>query len=92
MKAKTSKLLSKEDAAKQVRNLLNAVAEINGIKCPLSTKQIMMIIDGIDKYQKIYISKFWGKVTFNNEDESDEYITIRISRWFEEDKFIIDLN
>ena len=86
-----AKLLSAEDAAKQVKNLLNAVAKINGIKCPLSVKQIKMIIEGTDKSTKLYVSKFWGKVTFNPTNESDEYIGIRISRWFDEDKFIIGI-
>ena len=91
MSTRASKLLSVDDAAKQVRNLLNAVAKINGIECPLSVKQIKMIIDGTKESTKLYVSEIWGKVTFKPTNEDDLYIGIRISRWFDEDKFIIGL-
>ena len=91
MKTKTSKLQSAENAAKQVRNLMNAVAQINGIKCPLTTKQIEKIINGIGDYQKIYVSKVWGTISFEEPTEENPSICIRISRWCDEDRFIVGL-
>lgn len=91
MKAKTRELQSLDGAAKQVKNLINAVAQINAIKCPLSINQIKMLIFGTETYIDFYINKFWGRVILSEPINEDEYIKVRVSRWFEEEKYVVDI-
>lgn len=87
----SKKLLSLAEAAKQVKYLLSAVSNINGKKCMLSISQIKLLIDGAEKNQKFYISKFGAYITLYEPIQNDEYIGINVSKWFDEDKYIISI-
>ncbi len=90
MKAITKKLLTLHEAAKQIKNLLSAVAKINFVKCPLSISQIERLIDGGEKVQKFYINKDYAGIRFNEPNDKNLYITINII-WYEEDKYAISI-
>ncbi len=90
MEEKTLQLLSVDEAAKKIKNLLKALSQINGSKCTLSIRQIKMIMKGMGCEQKIYVTKMWGHVCFD-EPKEVQYIGIRIQRWFDEDEFIINI-
>ncbi len=90
MKTTLQKIITLKEAARQVKNLLSAVARINNVKCPLSISQIILIIDGGEQYQKCYINKYNASITFNKPFDESLYICINIT-WVEEDKYIINI-
>ena len=90
MKPQSKKLLSLEDASKQILNLIKAVAKINQVKCQLSLQQIKRILDGGEKFQKIHVNKWNAQIAFYPAIEQN-YITISTIYYEDCEKYTINI-
>lgn len=82
--------LTQHKAAEQIKNLISAVARIEGKKSPLSISQIERILDLGESLQRIYISKYDGSITTTQPYDESLYICIFIM-YIDEESYLIKL-